>query len=53
VLLARGDLSGARRKLDASLPVLEGTLLPQAIEVVEGRAYRDELNRRQPAPARL
>ena len=52
VLLARGDLSGARRKLDASLPVLEGTLLPQAIEVVEGRAYRDELNRRQPATAR-
>jgi tetratricopeptide (TPR) repeat protein len=47
VLLGSGDLAAARRKLDASLPLIESTLLPQAIEVVEGHAYRDELIKRE------
>jgi tetratricopeptide (TPR) repeat protein len=45
VLLARGDLIAARRKLDGALPLIDSTLLPQAVEVVEAHAYRDELAR--------
>ena len=53
VYLARGDLPAARRALDASLPVLEHTLLPQAVELVDARRYADELARREKAaPAR-
>ena len=48
VLLASGDLAAARRKLDASLPLIDSTLLPQAVEVVEAHAYRDELIKREP-----
>ena len=47
VLLARGELAAARAKLDASLPLIDATLLPQAIEVAEAHAYRDELIRRE------
>src|SRR5262249_6276925 len=47
VLLARGDNAGARRKLDAAQPELEAKLLPGAVEVVEARAYRGELARRE------
>jgi hypothetical protein len=47
VLLARGELSAARHKLDAALPLIDSTLLPQAVEVVEAHAYRDELVRRE------
>jgi hypothetical protein len=47
VLLARGDLIAARRKLDGALPLIDSTLLPQAVEVVEAHAYRDELARRE------
>jgi len=47
VLLARGELAAARHKLDAALPLIDSTLLPQAVEVVEAHAYRDELARRE------
>jgi serine/threonine-protein kinase len=47
VLLARGELAAARHKLDAALPLIESTLLPQAVEVVEAHAYRDELAKRE------
>jgi serine/threonine-protein kinase len=47
ILLARGDLIAARRKLDGALPLIDSTLLPQAVEVVEAHAYRDELARRE------
>ena len=49
VYLARGDLPAARRTLDAALPVLEQTLLPQAVELVDARRYADELARREKA----
>lgn len=49
VLLARGDLADARRKLGASVPVLERSLLPEAVERVEARSYQDDLARREPA----
>jgi hypothetical protein len=39
----------ARRKLDGALPLIDSTLLPQAVEVIEGHAYRDELARRETA----
>jgi len=52
VLLARGELAAARRKLDAALPVIDSTLLPQAVEVVEAHSYRDELARREAPAAR-
>ena len=48
-LLAGGDLVGARTQLDVAMPVLEGAMLPQAVEVVEARACRAELERRQAA----
>ena len=48
-LLARGDLVGARRKLDEALPVLEGALLPEAVERVEARSYQTELARLETA----
>jgi len=47
VLLARGELAAARHKLDAALPLIDSTLMPQAVEVVEAHAYRDELARRE------
>jgi predicted negative regulator of RcsB-dependent stress response len=47
VLLVRGDLAGARRRLDESLPVLDAALLPQAMEVVEAHGYAQELARRE------
>ena len=47
VYLARGDLSAARRTLDAVLPVLERTLLPQAVERVDAHRYAEELARRE------
>ena len=50
LLLARGDVAGAKRKLDESLPILQAALLPQAIEVAEARGYADELARREKAP---
>ena len=46
VLLARGDLSAARRKLDEALPVLEKSLSADAVELVEARGYDVELVRR-------
>ena len=49
VLLARGDAAGARRKLDAAQPELDKKLLPQAVEVVEARGYRGEIDRREAA----
>jgi serine/threonine-protein kinase len=49
VYLARGDLPAARRALDAALPVLEQTLLPQAVELVDAHRYADELARREKA----
>ena len=50
VYLASGDLPATRRALDASLPVLERTLLPQAQELVDARASAAELARREKAP---
>jgi serine/threonine-protein kinase len=47
VYLARGILPAARRTLDASLPVLEQTLLPQAVARVEAHRYAEELARRE------
>ena len=47
VLLARGELVAARHKLDAALPLIDSTLLPQAVEVAEAHGYRDELARRE------
>ena len=47
VLLARGDLAAARAKLDASQPIIEAALLPQAVEVVEARSYATELATRE------
>jgi tetratricopeptide (TPR) repeat protein len=49
VLLARGDLTAARHKLDAALPQLDGSLLPQAVELIEAHRYADELARREKA----
>ncbi|HEX6833010.1 MAG TPA: tetratricopeptide repeat protein [Rudaea sp.] len=46
VLLARGDVAGARRRLDSALPVLEGALVPTAQELVEAREYQRELDGR-------
>ena len=51
VYLARDDLPAARRALDAALPVLESTLLPQALELVDARACLAELARREQAVA--
>jgi len=48
-LLARGNLVGARRKLDEALPVLEGALLSGAVERVEARTYQTELARLETA----
>jgi tetratricopeptide (TPR) repeat protein len=50
-LLARGDLVAARGKLDQAVPVLEGALLPEAVERVEARSYQTELARRETATA--
>jgi eukaryotic-like serine/threonine-protein kinase len=52
VLLAQGDLVAARGKLDESLPELEKTLLPAAVEVVEARGYAAELETREAAARR-
>ncbi len=49
VYLARGDLPATRRTLDAALPVLEQTLLPQALELADAHRYTDELSRREKA----
>jgi len=51
-LLAGGDLAGARAKLDAATPVLEAAMLPQAVEVIDARACRAELERREAAARR-
>ena len=50
VLIARGDLDKARQKLEPALPLIDGTLLPGAVEVAEAHAYRDELSRRGSQP---
>jgi tetratricopeptide (TPR) repeat protein len=47
VLLERQDLAGARRKLDASLPLIESSLLPQAVERVEAQAIDADLAKRE------
>jgi len=46
VLIGRGDLDNARRKLEPALQLIESTLLPGAVEVAEAHRYRDELSRR-------
>jgi len=45
-LLARGDLAGARAKLDAAMPPIETALLPSAIERIEAERVASELDRR-------
>ena len=45
VLLARGDIVGARRRLDESLPILENALIPAANELKEAHTVKDELDR--------
>jgi len=52
VLLARGDLAAARTKLDASQPIIEAALLPEAVEVVEVRGYAADLASRERAVRR-
>jgi hypothetical protein len=45
-LLAKDDLPGARRKLDAAMPPIEAALLPGAIERIEAERVASELDRR-------
>ncbi|HEY6985485.1 MAG TPA: tetratricopeptide repeat protein, partial [Rhodanobacteraceae bacterium] len=47
VLLARDDLAGARRKLDAALPPLRASVLPEAVERAEAERDQVELVRRE------
>ena len=47
VLAARGDLVGARHKLDASRALLESALLPEAVERVESDAVEADLEKRE------
>ena len=44
-LLARGDVAGAKRHLDESLPVLESALVPSALELKEARDFKAEFDR--------
>src|SRR5262249_18319889 len=46
VLIARGDVNAAGKKLDAAMPILETALLPDAVEVVEGKQYLAQLARK-------
>ncbi|HEX5124277.1 MAG TPA: tetratricopeptide repeat protein, partial [Rhodanobacteraceae bacterium] len=45
-LLAKNDLPGAHRKLDAAMPPIEAALLPSAIERIEAERVASELDRR-------
>ena len=45
ILLARGDIAGAKIRLGESLPLLEGALLPSALELKEARDFKAELDR--------
>ena len=47
VLLARDDLVDARRDLDAALPPIQASLLPQAVERIEAEKDLSELSRRE------
>jgi eukaryotic-like serine/threonine-protein kinase len=51
-LLAEGEFAAARVKLDAATPVIEAAMLPQAVEAVEARALRADLDRREAAARR-
>lgn len=45
VLLARGDIAGARRRLDESLPILQQALVPNAADLQEARALAADVER--------
>jgi serine/threonine-protein kinase len=45
VLLARGDIDGARRRSDESLAILEAALTPTANDLKEARDFKAELER--------
>lgn len=47
VYLSRNNLPAARHALDAALPVLERSLLPTAVELVDAHRYADALARRE------
>jgi len=45
ILLARGDIAAAKRKLDEALPVLERELVGTSVELIEARGYDAALAR--------
>ena len=44
-LLARGDVAGAKKKLEDAMPVLEKSLVETSVELKEARGYEAELRR--------
>jgi ATP/maltotriose-dependent transcriptional regulator MalT len=44
-LLARGDMAGAKRRLDESLPILESALISSASDLKEARDFKADIER--------